>query len=187
MIKELLEKTRSYRRFDHKIKISRKELEDITDTYRLLPSAMNYQPLKFYLADEEKTVSDLFEYTYWAGAVKDGKPCEAESPVAFIVICFDTEIGGKCDWDAGIASLALMERATEMGYGGCILGSFVKEKFREILKIDATLEPNLVLALGKPIENVILTEAKDGKITYYRDEKRNHYVPKRPLSEILKN
>lgn len=187
MIKELLKKTRSYRRFDHSVKITREELEDIVETYRLIPSAMNYQPMKFYIAYEEKTVNELFEYTAWAGAVKNGKPVCDESPVAYIVICFDTKIGGKCDWDAGITSLALMERAVEMGYGGCIIGSFNPEKFRSILNIEDTLQPNLVLALGKPIENVILTDAENDEITYYRDEKRNHYVPKRTMKSILKN
>ena len=80
-----------------------------------------------------------------------------------------------------------MERAVEMGYGGTILGSFKKDEFKKIIGIEEGLEPVLVLALGKPVENVILTDAEGGKITYYRDEERNHYVPKRPLSEILKN
>ena len=187
MLKDLLRKVRSYRRFDHSVKIKRDELVDIVETYRLLPSGMNYQPMKFYIINDEETVDKLFEHTFWAGSIKDGKPCKEESPVAYIVICFDKSIGGVCDWDAGIASLALMERAVEMGYGGTILGSFTKERFREIIGIEDDLEPNLILALGKPVENVILTEPKDGKITYYRDEDKNHYVPKRPLSEILKN
>ena len=187
MLKELLKKTRSYRRFDHSVKITREELTDIVEIYRLLPSAMNHQPLKFYIACDEEIVDKLFEYTFWAGAIKDGKPVSEESPVAYIVICFDKSIGGCCDWDAGITSLALMERAVEMGYGGTIIGSFTKDKFIEILGIEEGLEPNLILALGKPIENVILTDPKDGEITYYRDENRNHYVPKRPISEILKN
>lgn len=186
-LKELLKKVRSYRRFDHNIKISREQLVDIVETYRLLPSAMNYQPFKFYIVNDEETVNKLFEWTFWAGAVKDGKPIYEESPVAYIVLCFDTKIGGKCDWDAGITSLALMERAVEMGFGGTILGSFVKDKFREIIGIDDSLEPNLVLALGKPIENVILTEPKNNNINYYRDSEKNHYVPKRVLGEILKN
>ena len=187
MLKELLKKTRSYRRFDHSVKISREDIIDIVETYRLLPSAMNYQPLKFYIVNDEETTQKLFEHTFWAGAVKDGKPCYEESPVAYIVICFDKNIGGKCDWDAGITSVSLMAAAVEKGFGGCILGSFIKDKFREIIGIDENLEPNLVLALGKPIENIILTEPKNGDITYYRDENRNHYVPKRPLDEILMN
>ena len=186
MIKDLLKKTRSYRRFDHSVKMSREDLEDIIGVYRLLPSAMNYQPLKFYIAYEEDVTAKLFEHTFWAGAVKDGKPVMEESPVAYIVICFDTNIGRCRDWDAGITALAFMERAVEKGFGGCILGSFTKDKFRNILSVEDSLEPNLVLALGKPAENVILTDAADS-ITYYRDEEKNHYVPKRPLNTLIKN
>ena len=185
MIKELLKKNRSFRRFDRSVRISREELADIVETYRYTPSGMNYQPLKFYAVNDEKTVSGLFEHTGWASAVKDGKPVYEESPVAFIVICHDINIGGCRDWDAGIASLALMERAAEMGYGGCIMGSFSKDRFKDLLDIKENLEPVLILALGKPAENVILTDAENGNIAYYRDEKKNHYVPKRPLDEIL--
>jgi len=42
-----------------------------------------------------------------------------------------------------------------------------------------------VIALGKPAETVQLVEAVDGKTTYYRDENGVHYVPKRPLEDIL--
>lgn len=187
MLKDLLLKTRSYRRFDHSVKITREELCDILSVYRLLPSAMNYQPLKFYIACDEEITDKLFDFTFWAGAIKDGKPVYDESPSAYIVICFDREIGGCRDWDAGICALAMMERAVEMGFGGCILGSFTKDKFANILDIKDTLEPNLVLALGKPAENVIIAETEKGNINYYRDEQKNHFVPKRALKEVLMN
>ena len=48
------------------------------------------------------------------------------------------------------------------------------------------IEPNLVVALGKPAEKVILTEVgADGSTAYYRDENDVHYVPKRRLEDII--
>ena len=44
----------------------------------------------------------------------------------------------------------------------------------------------LVIALGMPDETVVLTELKPGEsFNYYRDENDVHYVPKRPLDEII--
>ena len=32
---------------------------------------------------------------------------------------------------------------------------------------------------------MVLTEAVDGQVKYYRDENDTHFVPKRPLDEII--
>jgi hypothetical protein len=43
----------------------------------------------------------------------------------------------------------------------------------------------LVIALGAPSETVKLVDAKGDDIKYYRDENSVHYVPKRPLDELI--
>jgi len=43
----------------------------------------------------------------------------------------------------------------------------------------------LVLALGKPVEKVILDIIKDSDVRYWRDKNMNHHVPKRPLNELI--
>lgn len=58
MLKELVAKSRSYRRFDEAVKISRQTLVGLVDLARLSPSGANMQPLKFYVsADAEKNES----------------------------------------------------------------------------------------------------------------------------------
>jgi len=47
------------------------------------------------------------------------------------------------------------------------------------------IRPMLIVAFGKPDEEVILTDVVDGKTAYYRDAEDRHYVPKRALSEIV--
>jgi len=66
-----------------------------------------------------------------------------------------------------------------------MIGSFELAKLKETLALPENIEPKLVIALGKPAETIVLTEAKDGNVSYYRDENDVHYVPKRPLNEIL--
>jgi len=54
-----------------------------------------------------------------------------------------------------------------------------------LLGISREYEILLVIALGVPRERVVITEAKDGNIAYWRDINKVHHVPKRPLEEII--
>jgi hypothetical protein len=57
---------------------------------------------------------------------------------------------------------------------------------REILNIEPQFKILLVLALGKPKEEIkIEAVGPDGSIRYWRDSKGVHYVPKRALQEII--
>jgi hypothetical protein len=54
------------------------------------------------------------------------------------------------------------------------------------MNIPGHLEILLVLALGRPIEEVRMEAVgADGDMKYWRDEKGVHHVPKRGLQEIL--
>jgi len=55
----------------------------------------------------------------------------------------------------------------------------------EVLNIPDTYEILLVLALGKPVEKVIIDDIKEGDIRYWRDNNNYHHVPKRSLSELI--
>lgn len=43
----------------------------------------------------------------------------------------------------------------------------------------------LILAIGKPIENVVIDVIKDNDVKYWRDNNKTHHVPKRSLKEII--
>lgn len=62
--------------------------------------------------------------------------------------------------------------------------SFKRGELKKILSMPEDLEPVLVLALGRPIEDIRLVDAVQGDTTYYRDEQQVHYVPKRKLEDI---
>ena len=89
--------------------------------------------------------------------------------------------------DIGIVAQTMLLAAVEKGLGGCMIGNFSKKKTKELLHLPEEIEPNLIVAFGKPAEEIILTEVgEDGSTNYYRDEtNRIHYVPKRALEDIL--
>ena len=73
-----------------------------------------------------------------------------------------------------------------MGLGGCMFAAINIKKIKKALNIAEHLEPKLVLALGKPVEEIQIDEiGKDGDIKYWRDENRVHHVPKRRVEELI--
>jgi nitroreductase len=75
--------------------------------------------------------------------------------------------------------------ATEAGMGGCMIGSIKREELRNELSIPTRFEILLILALGKPIENVVIDEIKNSDVRYWRDSDKTHHVPKRNIDELI--
>jgi len=185
--KELVLKTRSYRRFDQAMAVSLDTLRELVDLARQAASGSNIQPLKYVLSTDPATNTRIFPHTRWAGALKDwAGPAEGERPAAYVVVLGDTELRKDFNTDLGIAAQTIMLGATERGLGGCMIGSIEREQLRAILEIPERYKVLLVLALGKPVERVVLEPVgPDGSIHYYRDIDDVHHVPKRSLEEII--
>lgn len=66
-----------------------------------------------------------------------------------------------------------------------MIASIKKEQLRYEFKIPDQYEILLVLALGKPVEKVIIDQVMNGDIRYWRDSEKNHHVPKRTLDELI--
>ena len=187
MLKDLILRNRSYRSFDKSIVPTQEELLSFIDCARLTPSGMNKQPLKykvFHTADECEAILPL---TRWAAALKDiTLPPKGHEPTAYILICADTSVlaGAERTKDIGIAAQTILLAATEAGFGGCMIGSFDADGVRAVAALPEHLTPLLIVALGKPDEEIVLTACSDGNVAYYR-EGGVHYVPKRSLEDIL--
>lgn len=186
MINELIKKNRTYRRFDASEKISSQQIEKWIDLARLSPSARNMQPLKYIISTDEKINGLIFPNLGWAGYLTDWKgPEENERPVAYIVVLLDKSLAESSHCDEGIAMQSILLGAAEDGFGGCIIGSVNKSRVAKILQLPGNLEILYTVALGKPVEEVVLETAAGGEIKYWRDENNVHHVPKRPLQEII--
>lgn len=187
-ILSLIKKSRSYRSFDESCPVPPETLERLVECARFAPSGVNLQPLKFILSKTAETNSVIRPLTHWAGklAGKISLPPPGHNPTAYIVICVDKSLlpGGTPDTDVGIAAQTLLLAATAMGFGGCMIGAFNREEAKRALCLPNELQPALIVALGKPDEDIILEDAQ-ADVDYYRDENGVHHVPKRPLSELI--
>lgn len=191
MLNAIIAANRSYRRFHEDERIDRDTLIRWVDTARLVPSSGNAQPLRYAIVDDTDTCARAFDCCVWAAALPEWPgPAPGERPCAYIVICRDAE-RSRADiltaWDEGIAAQTIMLQATEADFGGCIIASIRKQRLGEAIGLDhARYQPDLVLALGKPAEEVrIESLSPDGAVAYWRDEAGVHHVPKRELSDIL--
>ena len=187
MLKDLVFKTRSYRRFHEDIAVQMDTLRELVDLARLSASGANRQPLKFVLSCDRETNAAIYPSLAWAAYLKDwAGPVEGERPSAYIVILGDTTISRAFGVDHGIAAQSIMLGATERGLGGCIIASVKHDLLRAVLDIPARYQILLVLALGAPKEGVVVDPVgPDGDIKYWRDEAGVHHVPKRRLEELI--
>lgn len=186
--KSLVLKNRSYRRFDESVEICKDLLLELVELARLTPSAANLQPLKYFVSADRELNDRIFPYLNWAGYLKDWPgPGPGERPAGYIIICGDSEISKNIDCDHGIAAQTILLGAVERGLGGCMIASLDRNGLRKEIALPEHLRILLVLALGKPAETVVLEEAGQAGIRYYRDENQVHHVPKRPLKEIVIN
>jgi nitroreductase len=187
MLKDLILKNRSYRRFDQSFTVDMETLRELVDLARCSASATNRQALKFVLSNEPEKNKKIFETVGWAGALSDWPgPAEGERPSAYIVILLDKEIAGDAGCDHGIAAQSILLGAAEKGLGGCMLGSANKAALKKNLNLPDRYDIALVLAIGKPAEKVVLETLETGQpFAYWRDEKSVHHVPKRKLDDII--
>lgn len=187
MLRDLILKNRSYRRFYQEVTIKLETLRELVDLARLCASASNLQPLKYILSYKPQKNALIFPCLSWAGYLKGWEgPSEGERPTAYIIILGDTQISQSFGPDQGIAVQSILLGAAEKGLGGCIIGSVDRQGLKKALEIPLRYEILLVLALGKPKERVAIeTIGLTGDIKYWRDDKQIHHVPKRKLDDII--
>lgn len=185
-LKDLILKTRTYRRFDESQKIDSKTLENIIDLARLSASGGNKQPLKYLVYNSYDDCIKIFPSIAWAGYLPEWSgPEKGERPTAYIIVLGDKSIAEVFGIDHGIAAQSIMLGANEAGFGGCIISSVKRDELRNELNIPDKFEILLVLALGKPIEKVIIDDIAGDDVKYWRDNSNNHHVPKRKIDEII--
>jgi nitroreductase len=72
-----------------------------------------------------------------------------------VVILLDTRISRSADIDVGISAQTILLAATRRGLGCCMFGNVNREELAARLALPPHLAIALVVALGKPVENVV--------------------------------
>lgn len=182
---QLVKQARSYRRFVEGDPISAETVRGLVDMVRFVPSAANQQPLRYRIVTDAAMRPQVFQHLKWAGALKDwGGPKEGERPTGYILIL--TEKGKNVSCDVGIAAQTLQLAATAAGYGACMLGAIDRGGLQQTLNLPANMEVQLVVALGRPGEKIVLEElAANANPAYWRTPDQVHHVPKRRMEDVL--
>ena len=189
MFIDMVKANRSYRRFCENEEISRENLLKLINLARLSPSGANRQSLRYYISCDKVQNEKVFPSLGWAAYFRDWPgPDPGERPSAYIIMVQDRGYKMVSAIDPGIAAQSILLGAVEMELGGCMIANIDKLNLQAALKIPEHLEILLVIAIGKPKEEVMIDEvAPDGDIRYWRDEKLVHHVPKRKMSDIVLN
>lgn len=188
----LVRRCRSYRRFDEADPIELGTLLGLVDCARLASCGNNQQRLRFHVVSAPEERSAVFATLGWAALMRDWDgPEEGQRPTGYVVVLCQGEPTMIRHMDAGIAVQTIMLGAAEAGYHGCILRNFKPGPLLEACGLeDSGLVPELVVALGRGGEDVVLEEADptgaDGHgLAYWRDGAGAHHVPKLSLAEVL--
>lgn len=130
------------------------KLNYIMECVRLSPSAVNFQPWKFFVVTEQERLAALKDCypRHWMQDV----PC-------ILVACADHEQAwhrnsdGKdhADIDIAIAVEHLCLAAAEQGLGTCWVCNFDTARCREVLSLSARIEPVALIPLGYPLSEEI--------------------------------
>lgn len=185
-IHDLLVHARTCRRFTGE-PLSPELLASLVDCARISASARNEQVLRFATVSAPAVCEQINELIVLGGALKPEQRAKShQHPRGFIVIMGP---GKKSDFaliDLGIAAQSIKLAAADAGLDSCMIAAFKKNEVTALLGVPQGLEVYLVIALGRPDEERRLVEPReDGSITYYRDSKDVHCVPKRRLEDVL--
>lgn len=179
----LLLKNRSHRGYDARFIVREDQLRRIIGVNTKIPSARNQQVLRFrpVLADE---APKILAHIRLGGALPELRlPLPGTEPNAFIIVCSTVGENRYVDIDLGISAQSMLLQAAEIGLNGICIGAFDKERIKQEFGLET--EPLLILAVGKGVEKIELTQiGADDDHAYYR-ENGTHYVPKVRLEDLM--
>ena len=133
-----------------KKKVEKEKIQKILEAGRVAPTAVNFQPQRILVLDDEEKLSRLNECTKYGWG----------TPIV-MVICYDKTISWKRQYDnkdegivdASIVATHMMLEIQDLGLGTTWIGSFDPEKVREIYKIPENLEIISLMPVGYPAED----------------------------------
>ncbi len=145
-IDDLFLERKSVRSFSKK-EIDKSVIIELLNAARIAPSAVNYQPWRFFVCSSKDIKQKIIE-SYPRKWFK--------SAPLYIVACVDKSESWKRsadnkdhgNIDIAIAVTYLMLKATELGLGTCWVCNFDTQILNEALNLDKVLEPVAIIPIG---------------------------------------
>lgn len=151
-IDKLFLERKSVRSFS-KEDIDKTTILELLNAARVAPSAVNYQPWRFFVCTSDEIKEKI----------KESYPRKwfASAPL-YIVACTDKSQSWKRsadnkdhgNIDVAIAITHLMLKATSIGLGTCWVCNFDATILKNALNLDKVLEPVAIIPIGYPSEEV---------------------------------
>ena len=180
----LLLKNRSHRAYDTTYEVARRQLEAIVSVNTKIPSGRNAQRLRFKLLEAREGGETFCRFLHLGGYLPElHLPAPGTEPQAFIVVCSTEAESPTIDIDLGISLQSMALKAVEIGLNALIIRAFDHNEVKQALNLD--LEPIAVLAVGKGLDKIELTEIPAGASTRYYRKDGVHYVPKIRIEDLL--
>lgn len=186
MFLELVDKTRTIRRFDTSKCITDDDMTYILECARRVASAGNLQRLRYMIVDGEEAAKAFSEVSFGGLLPPEKKPTRNVAATTYVAISsHDENPDSNLMIDVGISAEALVLAARERGIGACMIRNFKREFFMGYVS-QMPLYPILVIALGYPLEKAQIVDAgENDSLKYYKDENEINIVPKRSLTSLV--
>lgn len=147
---EVLNKRFSVRKFSSK-KVEPEKREEILKSARSAPTAVNFQPQRFYVIESDEFLQAMKKCTKYT----------FDAPL-IIVVCydkkeswvrpFDDENGGSTD--ASIVGTYIMLKLLDLGLGTTWVGYFDPDELRKQLNLPPNIVPHAIFPIGYPADDV---------------------------------
>ena len=147
-LSQLIQQRQSIRKYSDK-PVAKEIIEQLLESARLAPSAVNYQPWKFLVCTSEEAKK----------AVRESYPREwFNSAQLYIVACGDHNASWKraadgkdhCDIDIAIAVEHIVLKTTDLGLATCWVCNFDAQKLKVDLSLAENWEPIVLLPIAYP-------------------------------------
>ncbi len=145
-----LVKERYSERYFNGIQIEQEKIDKILEAGRLIPTACNYQPQRFYVLKSKKSLE----------FAKDVTPFTYNSPL-IILVCYDKnevwknkreEDYNSGEQDIAIAATTMMYEAQSLGIHSLWIRGFNSKTASDKFNLPENIVPGMMLALGYPSE-----------------------------------
>jgi len=163
--------------------LEQEKLDKILEAGRWAPTAVNYQPQRIMVLNNEETLIRVKEFTtfgYNEYYAKIAKECSDDTKKknsyhynarTALLVCYDKEVCWKHpengassgEVDATIVTTHMMLEAAAIGVGSSWISYFDKEKAKKLLDLPENIEPVVLLLLGYPTEESKPNNTMSGK------------------------